>query len=120
MRDWLDPTRLYNATVPAGRLTFLWGLAVYPLAVMSVLLTAAIILIESFVSSTNIGDYIGIVTYVFMLGWVWAAVAICRRRLLDLRKSQNWVWVAIVPGINLVLFAYLLFKAGPVESQQVA
>ena len=119
-RDWLDPIRLYNPTVPAGRLTFFWGLAIYPLAVMFVLLTAVIILIESFVASANVGDYIGIVTYVFMLGWVVAVVAICRRRLLDLGKSLAWVWVAILPGINLILFAYLLFKAGPVAGQQVA
>jgi uncharacterized membrane protein YhaH (DUF805 family) len=119
-RNWLDPTRLYNPTVPAGRLTFLWGLAIYPLAVMFVLLTAVIIAIESFAASANVGDYIGIATYVFMLGWLIAVVAICRRRLLDLGKSQQWVWVAILPGINLILFGYLLFKSGPVTSQQVA
>jgi uncharacterized membrane protein YhaH (DUF805 family) len=119
-RDWLDPTRLYNPTVPAGRLTFLWGLAIYPLAVMFVLLTVIIIIIESFVASANVGDYIGIFTWVFMLGWVVAIVAICRRRLLDLGKSQSWIWVVILPGINLILFAYLLFKSGPVASRQAA
>ncbi len=30
LRDWLDPSRLYNPATPAGRLTFLWGFTVYP------------------------------------------------------------------------------------------
>lgn len=120
MRDWIDPTRIYNPTMPAGRLTFLWGLAIYPFAVMFVLLTVVIIVIESFVASASVADTIGIATWIFMLAWVIAAICICRRRLLDLGMSQSWVWVAIVPIINLVLLAYLLFKRGPAASQQVA
>ncbi len=110
-REWIDPMRLYNPTVGAGRVTFLWGLVIYPFMVMFVLLTAAIIAIESFSGSANAADSIGIVTYVFMLGWVAAAVFICRRRLLQLGKSQAWVWLAIVPLANLGLFLYLLLKS---------
>jgi hypothetical protein len=29
-----------------------------------------------------------------------------------LRMSQNWVWVAILPVVNLLLFLYLLLKPG--------
>lgn len=113
VRDWIDPARLYNPGVPAGRLVFLWGLAIYPLIVIFLLLTVVIIIIESAASSANIADYIGIVTYVFLLVWVAAAVAICRRRLLELGMSPRWVWVAILPVVNLILFVYLLLKAGP-------
>lgn len=30
-RDWLDPTRVYNPSVLAGRLMFLWGQIYAPL-----------------------------------------------------------------------------------------
>ncbi len=113
VRDWIDPTRIYNASIPAGRLVFLWGLAIYPVAVMFVLLTAAIIIIEAAIPSANVGDDIGIVTYIFMLGWVFALVSICRRRLLQLGRSPNWVWLAILPIANLPLLLYLLFKSAP-------
>ena len=30
LRDWIDPLRLYDPRVPAGRSVFLWGLAIFP------------------------------------------------------------------------------------------
>ncbi len=117
LREWIDPTRLYNPTIPAGRLTFLWGLAIYPFIVMFVLLTAVIIVMASFITSAQLGDYLGIVVWVFMLAWVAATVSIVRRRLLQLGKSPAWVWVAILPVVNLILFAYLLFRSGRTEMQ---
>ena len=115
LRDWIDPLRLYDPRVPAGRLVFLWGLAIFPLAVMFVLLTVIIIVVE--MVSPNISpDYIGIIVYPFMLAWVAAIVAITRRRLLQLGRSPMWVWVAILPIVNLPLFLYLLLKPGPVVS----
>jgi uncharacterized membrane protein YhaH (DUF805 family) len=120
VRDWIDPLRLYDPRVPAGRLVFLWGLVGYPLLVMFVFLTAAIIIMEATIPSANVGDDIGIVTWIFMLAWVMATVGITRRRLLQLGKSQAWVWVAILPVVNLILFLYLLLKSDPVASYPVA
>ena len=111
LRDWIDPLRLYDPRVPSGRLVFLWGLAIFPLVVIFVLLTVIIIILEA-VSPNISPDYIGIIVWPFMLAWVMASVAITRRRLLQLGRSQNWVWVAILPIINLPLFLFLLLKPG--------
>ncbi len=118
LRDWIDPLRLYDPRIPAGRLVFLWGLAIFPLIVISVLLTVIIIVVET-VSPNVDPDYIGIIVWLFMLAWVMATVAITRRRLLQLGRSQAWVWVAILPIVNLPLFLYLLLKSGPVTGHQV-
>ncbi len=112
LREWIDPLRLYDPRVPAGRFVFLWGMAIFPLAVMFVLLTAIIIVFETVFSRFS-SDYLGIIIFFFMLAWVTAYVAITKRRLLDLRRSQDWVWVAIFPIINLPLILYLLLKPGP-------
>ncbi len=118
-RDWIDPLRLYDPRVPAGRLVFLWGLAIFPPIVIFVLLTAIIIVVEA-VSPNVSPDYIGIIVWPFMLAWVAANVAITRRRLLQLVGWQWWVWVvilvAILPIVNLPLFLYLLLKRGPVAT----
>ncbi len=118
VREWIDPRRLYDTRVPAGRLIFLWGLVGYPLLVMFIFETAAIIIMMSLIPSTNVGDDIGIVSYIFMLGWVAATVAIVRRRLLDVGKSLRWVWLSIFPIISLPLYAYLLLKAGPTAAPE--
>ncbi len=119
LRDWIDPLRLYDTRIPAGRLVFLWGLAIFPPIVIFVLLTAIIIVVET-VSPNVSPDYIGIIVWPFMLAWVAANVAITRRRLLQLVGWQWWVWVvilvAILPIVNLPLFLYLLLKRGPVAT----
>lgn len=119
LRDWIDPLRLYDPRLPAGRFVFLWGLAIFPAVVIFLLLTVAIIILESTLPGSNVGDYIGIVTWIFMLGWVMAVVAICRRRLLQLGMSARWIWLAILPIANLPLFLYLLFKSAPASRAQV-
>ena len=119
LRDWIDPLQLYDPRMPAGRLLFLWGLAIFPLIVIFLLLAAIIIIVETISPNVN-PDYIGIIVWPFMLAWVAAAVAITRRRLLQLEKSQMWVWVAILPIINLPLILYLLLKSGPTTSHLVA
>jgi uncharacterized membrane protein YhaH (DUF805 family) len=119
LRDWIDPLRLYDPRIPAGRLVFLWGLAIFPPVVIFVLLTVIIIVVETVSPNVN-PDYIGIIVWPFMLAWVTATVAITRRRLLQLERSQMWVWVAILPIVNLPLFLYLLLKLGPVADHKVA
>jgi uncharacterized membrane protein YhaH (DUF805 family) len=119
LRDWIDPLRLYDPRMPAGRLVFLWGLAIFPPVVIFVLLTVILIVVETVSPNVN-PDYIGIIVWPFMLAWVAATVAITRRRLLQLERSQKWVWVAILPIVNLPLFLYLLVKPGPVASHRVA
>ena len=111
LRDWIDPLRLYDPRVPTGRLVFLWGLAIFPLLVIFTLLTVIIIVVETVSPNIN-PDYIGIIVWPFMLAWVAATVAITRRRLLRLGRSQNWIWLAIIPIVNLPLFLYLLLKSG--------
>src|SRR5258707_8240515 len=100
LRDWIDPLRLYDPRVPAGRLVFLWGLAIFPPVVIFVVLTVIIIVVEAVSPNVN-PDYIGIIVWPFMLIWVMAIVAITRRRLLQLGRSPRWVWVAIFPIVNL-------------------
>lgn len=119
LRDWIDPLRLYDPRIPAGKLVFLWGLAIFPLIVIFVLLTVIIIVIETISPNVN-PDYIGIIVWPFMLAWVTATVTITRRRLLQLERSQRWVWVAILPIVNLPLFLYLLLKSDPVAGHKVA
>jgi len=111
LRDWIDPLRLYDPRVPAGRLVFFWGLAIFPVVVIFVLLTIIIIVLEAVSPNIN-PDYIGIIVWPFMLAWVAAIVAMTRRRLLQLRRSQRWVWLMIFPIVNLPLFLYLLLKPG--------
>ena len=118
LRDWIDPLRLYDPRVPAGRLVFLWGLAIYPLVIIFVLLTVIIIVVETVWPNIN-SDYIGIIVWPFMLAWVAALVAITRRRLLQLGRSQRWVWLAIFPIVNLPLFLYLLLKPGRVAGHRL-
>ncbi len=119
LRDWINPLRLYDTRIPAGRLVFFWGLAIFPLVVIFVLLTVILIVVETVSPDIN-PDYIGIIVWPFMLAWVAAIVAITRRRLLQLGRSQTWVWVAILPIVNLPLFVYLLLKSGPVAGHGVA
>ncbi len=118
LRDWLDPLRLYDPRLPAGRFVFLWGLAIFPLVVIFVLLTVILIVVETVDPSIN-PDTIGIIVWPFMLAWVAAAVAITRRRLLQLGRSQRWIWVAILPIVNLPLFLYLLLKSDPGARERV-
>lgn len=110
-RDWIDPLRLYDTRLPAGRLVFLWGLAIFPPVVIFLLLTVILMIVETASPDIN-PDYIGILVFPFMLAWVAATVAITRRRLLRLGLSQRWVWLAIFPIVNLPLFLYLL-KSDP-------
>ncbi len=119
LRDWIDPLRLYDPRVPAERLAFLWGLAIFPPVVLFVVLTVIIIVVETVSPNVN-PDYIGIIVWPFMLAWVMATVAITRRRLLRLGRSPRWVLVAILPIVNLLLFIYLLLKTGPVAGHKVA
>ena len=119
LRDWINPLRLYDPRIPAGRVVFLWGLAIFPPVVIFVLLTVILIVVETVFPTVN-PDYIGIIVWPFMLAWVAANVAITRRRLLQLGRSQNWVWVAILPIVNLPLFVYLLLKPGRVATHRVA
>ncbi len=114
-RDLIDPLRLYDPRIPAGKLIFLWGLAIFPLVVIFVLLTVIILMVE--VVSPNVSpDYIGVIVWPFMLFWIMTTVAITRRRLLRLGMSQIWVWVAVLPIINLPLFLYMFFIPDPVVS----
>jgi hypothetical protein len=64
-----------------------WGLAIFPPVVIFVLLTVIIIVVETVSPNIN-PDYLGIIVWSFMLTWVMATVAITRRRLRQLGRSQ--------------------------------
>ncbi len=117
LRDWIDPTRIYNTYAPVGKWPYFWGLAIYPLLVMFLLLTPIIIIFESCSQAASLSDTLGIIIYCFMLGWVAAAVAISRRRLITLGLSLRWVWLVILPGVSLILFLVLLLKSAPGEGR---
>jgi uncharacterized membrane protein YhaH (DUF805 family) len=119
LRDWIDPRRLYDPRVPAGRLAFLWGLAVFPPVVIFALLTVILVVVETVWPNID-PDYIGIIVWPFMLAWVAAAVAMTRRRLLQLKLSQRWVWVAILPIVNLLFIIYLLVNPGSNATHRAA
>ncbi len=53
LRDWIDPLRLYDPRIPAGRLVFFWGLAVFPPVVIFVLLTVILIFVETVSPDVN-------------------------------------------------------------------
>ncbi len=111
--DWIDPTRIYNIRVPAARFPFIWGLVIYPLIVIFVLFTTILVVLESAYPTASISDYLGIIMYCLMLGWVGAAVSSCYRRLRYLGMSQGWVWLIIIPVVNLIFSLYLLLKSAP-------
>jgi uncharacterized membrane protein YhaH (DUF805 family) len=111
LRDYFDPTRIYNTSIAAGRMAFLWGLLLYPFAALFVLLGASIIIIEALSAGTDPSDIIGIVTYIFMLLWVTAAVCVTYRRLDYLRMSRRWVWLIILPPAYLILCLYLMVRS---------
>lgn len=113
VRDWIDPARIYDPRIPAGRGAFAWGLAIYPFIVLFIIMTVVIIVVQSLYPARDNTDTLGIVTYIFMLAWFTAAVCICLRRLRQLGRSRAWVWLAIVPFLNIAFFLYLLFKPGP-------
>lgn len=116
LRDWIDPSRIYDTTRPVERWPFVWGLAIYPFLVIFLFLTVILIVMETVYPSANLPDYIGIVIWFFMLAWVAAAVAICLRRLNYLGKSQAWVWLIVLPVVSLVFFLYLLIKSAPAQT----
>lgn len=74
LRDWIDPLQLYDLRVAAGRLVFLWGLAIFPLVVMFVVLTPIMIVAETVFPNFN-PDAIGLSVWRFMLAWVMATAA---------------------------------------------
>ncbi len=117
VRDWIDPTRIYNTYAPVGKWPYFWGLASYPFIVLFILLTPIIIAIESSSQAANLSDTLGIIIYCFMLGWVAAAVAITRRRLMTLGMSLRWVWLMVLPGVSLILVLVLLFRSAPGEGR---
>ncbi len=120
LRDWIDPTRIYNQTLPVARWPFVWGLAIYPFLVLFFFLSVIIAVVETVYSAANVPDYIGIISYIFMLGWVWAAVSISLRRMRTLGMRYRWIWLTILPIGNLFFFVYLVLKSAPVDARQVA
>lgn len=90
----------------------MWGLAIFPCVVIFLVLTVILMVLETFVPNID-PQYIGIIVWPFMLAWVAALVAITRRRLLYLQMSSLWVWLAILPVVNLPLYIYLLVKSDP-------
>lgn len=53
-----------------------------------------------------------IFTFIIIIPAIWFAFDNCVKRLHDLGKSGWWVWLLLVPIVNIVLFIYLAFFKG--------
>jgi uncharacterized membrane protein YhaH (DUF805 family) len=112
IRNWFDPTRLYNPTVRGGRLVFLWGLAVYPLIAIIVLIG-----ITDGISSYS-GQLISLEERLWEVALLVASVMMILRRLRDLGKSGWTVLLGLIPLVNLFFLLYLLVSPGIREPVQ--
>lgn len=107
-RDWIDPTRLYNPSVPAGRLMYVWGSIVYPIALF---IAASLILGLLYGSGIESGLAEGLFG-AFYIGYIVAGLLIAIRRLRDLGKSGWYLLWGLVPLANIILGLWLLFAPG--------
>ena len=110
-RDWVDPFRLYNPRVPAGRLMYLWGGSIYPLVWVVILGVAATIAeaVLGYYDETPILDCLMAPTY---LGALVMGVLMTLRRLRDLGRSGWMILLAVVPFASFFFALYLLFTPG--------
>ncbi len=53
-----------------------------------------------------------IFTFIIIIPAIWFTFDNCVKRLHDLGKSGWWVWLLLVPIVNIVLFIYLAFFKG--------
>lgn len=53
-----------------------------------------------------------IFTLIIIIPAIWFTFDNCVKRLHDLGKSGWWVWLLLVPIVNIVLFIYLAFFKG--------
>jgi uncharacterized membrane protein YhaH (DUF805 family) len=110
-RDWLDPTRLYNPKIPAGRLLYLWGGWIYPLLWFLAVAIGAGMLegMMGYYNESPIMDFLMVPTE---LAFIVAAVLMVLRRLRDLRTSGWALLVLFVPILNTFFGLFLLLAPG--------
>ena len=110
-RDWVDPFRLYNPRVPAGRLMYVWGGWLYPLIWFVIVLFAAGIVEAGlgYYDETPVLDCVSVPIYI---AYIVAEILITLRRLRDLGMSGWTILVALIPLVNFVFGLYLLLAAG--------
>ena len=110
-RDWLDPTRLYNPKVPAGRLLYVWGGWIYPFLWYFAASFAAIAL-ESMLGYYEESPILDLLSVPMYLGFLAAALLMTLRRLRDLQTSGWALLLMFVPLLNAIFGLYLLFSPG--------
>lgn len=113
LRDYFDPTRLYNPSVAADRLAFFWG-QLYAILVLSLLSVLSRLVFGQAVSPAggptagDEGD--GVLALLFLA----ALVTLLMRRSKDLGWSKWGFLLAFVPIVNIgVAFEMFLMPGKP-------
>jgi uncharacterized membrane protein YhaH (DUF805 family) len=110
-RDWLDPTRLYNPKVPAGRLLYVWGGWIYPLLWIFAISIGAMVL-EGMMGYYDTSPILDILTVPVELACIVVAILMVLRRLRDLETTGWAILVMFVPVVNFLFSLYLIFAPG--------
>lgn len=121
-REWFDPDKLYDHSVPAGRLQYLWGGLLYPataislVAILVLSLTVAIEMALRTDTATPFTDSFGLVVILLaLLLYISCSLLMTLRRLRDLRISENFAFLMFVPLISNVFSLCLLLAPGKVQ-----
>lgn len=111
LRDWIDPTRVYNPSIPAGRLVYLWGqfygLLLYLLAFAAWSLCVGVTFSSAEAdAAVTTGEYI--IGFLFVLSLFFLLV----RRGKDLGWSWGMYVLCFVPIVNIYLALVLYLSGG--------
>jgi uncharacterized membrane protein YhaH (DUF805 family) len=110
-RDWLDPRRLYDPRVPAGRLIYFWGGSIYPL--ISIFVVAMFLaFLEGILGYYSSSPFLDVFLPFAYFGSILIAILVTLRRLKDLDKSGWYLLLMLIPLINIGLGLMLLFAEG--------
>ncbi len=108
VRDYIEPTRLYNPASPAGRAAFAWGLIAYP-AIASLIAGGLLVMARSGGLDQSVISLLG---FAFSVA-LWAAtVFIILRRIRDLGHSRWGIFLLLIPIAGLLIALYLFFRPG--------
>jgi len=111
LRDWIDPTRLYNPGHESGRLMFIWGAFGYPF-LLTMIVTPWCGLADAILSSPNTTPISDATLVLLQPLYLSAIVLITLRRLKDLRRSGWYTLCGLVPLANFIFALWLTFAPG--------
>ncbi len=108
IRDYIDPTRLYNPTSRAGRIAFAWGLIAYP-AIASLIAGGLLVAARSGGLDESVISVLG---FAFSMALWASSILIVLRRIRDLGHSGWGIFLLLFPEVNLLIVLYLFFRPG--------